>query len=843
MGQQFTVAEMSMVSKVGFLRAGASMAAFSMLAVSVHAAVLFDAPGHVAVEGASVSASGGESGAAWTLLDWRSRPVKVKGKFDGVGRATLPPLPTGYYRMVGRAVTTNRPQTLATLAVVPDPASRPKVSRSFYGADCATSQLATPREIDCPWNGGDRRRTAADLAHLAGFTHVRDRMGWSAVQPSPNAAPNFSYYVATARLFKERGIGVSGIFHDTPGWVGRLKKLPGDLNALYRFCHDAATVFGDLAEDWEFWNEPDIGFAPEPVWDYAAALKAAYLGAKSARPDSPVLCGSLCQWPDSPYQRVLFENDAMLYFDVFNYHTYAAPSQYKTMFATLRESLRRAGIGNCPVWLTECGTNFEGPATEESVRKGRKAHSPEQEIVVAEFSAKAQIALQMEGVARNYFFILAAYNERGGAKDWGILRRDGTVKPVYAALSSMTRELGDARLAGALHVGDGLRAYLFNHPDGSQTVAFWSESPVDTAASGSQVVKSTPDFARTLRLKLPVAGGPFRLADLCGTVSSASPDADGTLTLAATRFPAYVSGLQGFRADEPAHSMELDGTTPVSPEKDISVVFRVDLKPGDFETTKTMAVAKTDAPHLRVLAWNFGETAKTGTIEACGVRLRGLPTEPVVLGPCGSAPIEFDCVLESATEATLEVSGVFGGRRTSRLLMPLLFEKWFLAECEATPLGWKDPAAWKRNDSADTYSVTWDEKEQAVRFDVAWNNPGVGRWFYPILPLALPRECMKGALRVTFEVKTAQDKVENDFGNRYLMLVRKGRGRSSPDWLPYAAPTGSWERRYVELPPFAVGDLSDVTAIRLGANPEGMRLTFWVRNIAILKARSPSKNN
>ena len=160
---------------------------------AVRAAVIFDAPGHVTVERSSVVATGGVAGASWALLDWRGRSVNVKGKFDGVGKATLPPLPTGYYRMVGRADAPKRLQTLATLAVVPDPTTRPKVSKSFYGVDCATSQLANKREIDCPWNGGDRRRTAADLAYLAGFTHVRDRMGWSAVQTSSNAVPDFAY--------------------------------------------------------------------------------------------------------------------------------------------------------------------------------------------------------------------------------------------------------------------------------------------------------------------------------------------------------------------------------------------------------------------------------------------------------------------------------------------------------------------------------------------------------------------------------------------------------------------------------------------------------------------------
>ena len=59
-----------------------------------------DAPGHVAVEGATVTARGGEPGAAWTLADWRGRPTGVSGVFDEDGAVVLPPLPTGYYRMM-----------------------------------------------------------------------------------------------------------------------------------------------------------------------------------------------------------------------------------------------------------------------------------------------------------------------------------------------------------------------------------------------------------------------------------------------------------------------------------------------------------------------------------------------------------------------------------------------------------------------------------------------------------------------------------------------------------------------------------------------------------------------
>ena len=70
------------------------------------------------------------------------------------------------------------------------------------------------------------------------------------------------------------------------------------------------------------------------------------------------------------------------------------------------------------------------------------------------------------------------------------------------------------------------------------------------------------------------------------------------------------------------------------------------------------------------------------------------------------------------------------------------------------------------------------------------------------------------------------------------MLVRGEKGGSPGEWLSYSPPTGSWERRYVELS--AARDLHEVDAIRIGANPRGMKMTFWIRNIEIMKPAKPA---
>ena len=80
--------------------AAAAAMAVGLAPTMASAAVVLDAPGHAAVEGAAVKARGGDPGAAWTLIDWRGRPTGVVGVFGEDGTAELPPLPAGYYRMV-----------------------------------------------------------------------------------------------------------------------------------------------------------------------------------------------------------------------------------------------------------------------------------------------------------------------------------------------------------------------------------------------------------------------------------------------------------------------------------------------------------------------------------------------------------------------------------------------------------------------------------------------------------------------------------------------------------------------------------------------------------------------
>ena len=246
---------------------------------------------------------------------------------------------------------------------------------------------------------------------------------------------------------------------------------------------------------------------------------------------------------------------------------------------------------------------------------------------------------------------------------------------------------------------------------------------------------------------------------------------------------------------------------------------------------KTLAVLNGDEGRFRLQVWNFSDTAKTGTVSAAGASVAGLPEDPFPLAPGACAT--FDCTLAPGAEdaGDLVLGASFDGRHATPSIVPVFFAKRFLASCERLPIALDDPSRWERNTSAEQFSASFDEAEGALRFDASWSISGTDRWFYPVRTLDLPAESLAGATRIAFEVKSAQDKVENDFRTSKLMLVDDGAGTDL--YLDYEAPADSWEQRFVDLPPDA--DLSGITSIRLGANPSGHRCTLWVRNLEILK--------
>ena len=762
----------------------------------------------------------GNLGRSWTLRDWRGREL-ASGEWPADGRLALAPLPPGYYSINGRGF------MVVDASVPPNP-------DSFFAADSAFTMWAKRGEFDCPWHDGDSFRVVAELMGLCGVSHTRERMILGRMAPKRDVA-DFSPYLENARLMKRNGTQCLGLFGDTPEWMGRTasRRMPRDLMALYRFMEKAVVAFGECCDAWEFWNEQELNASSGPVWEYAAALKAFSLGAAAGDPAKTVLPGSMSAVDHQGFGEAMFRSDIAKYVDAFNLHTYVKPAGLDAFHADLRAFLEEAGVPGFQTWLTEYGTNLEGMGARESSRAGLRAHSPEQELLVAEVCAKGMILQQFGGIFLAWWFLFGCYNEQHGEKDWGTMRRDGSAKPVCAVLATLNRLLGGARLLGEVRVGEGVRAFLYETgdagPEGpSQTLAFWRETEVDTGAKASD--DSAPDIA----FRVPAADGAYRIVDAMGTPASVVA-AKGALALSAGRFPQFATGLRGLAADVPAADPGELGRKPPEPGEDLSVVLRPRLSEKDFDIGGRHCVAELRKPsgQMEIDVWNLAPESRSGHIEAVGGTLRAVP-DAVELPPFGHVTVQAEYTPPEGKETEFLLELRFrrdDGLVSTRSAIPVFHYERFHSDCTAVPwTALDDPSAWTRNDSADSYRCSFDESESAVRFDVEWN-PGTtrGAYFFPLRYLARG-ESLDGVRIIEFEVKTAQDKVENDFNEVVAMAVyRDGRVR----YLPYQPPNRDWGVRRVSVP----DDAKDIVAMRFGVTPRGRRLTYWIRNVRILRPR------
>ena len=755
--------------------------------------------------------------ADFIVRDWRGREV-ARGEVAPDNTITLAPLPPGYYR----GECGGEPFTFCVVTT-----NRCREADSFFAADSALSGCSRRGSYDCPWHGGDCWHVTAELLGKCGVVHTRERLEWGPFIEPQKGKRDFSRYLASARAMKENGVVSTGIFHDVPQWL----RKPGvsfasDLVELHRFMEAAARTFDPYYDSWEFWNEQDLGSGTS--WEYAASLKAFALGARTGSPTTVILPGALAQVEHFGYAQNMFESDIAKYVQALNLHTYVPVANYDEFHADARKFLEEAGVPDWQIWLTESGTTLEGNGLAPSSRKGLMQHDEEQELVMAEFFPKSAILHQQGGVFRNWFFLFGVWNEQGGCRDWGTMRRDGTVKPIHAAISAATSELGDATLLGEKRLGEGLRGFLYAKPNGSRTLAFWSVSNLEKA-SGPKV-RIDSDCQR--HFSIAAANGEYRLTDVMGTPSHVHAE-DGTLALTATRYPQYLSGLAGIEADVPPADPGRLSQYSEAPDEDLSIIIRPLVNREDFTVSGGANVAELgkEKGRISVEVWNLSPEPKRGRLAVSCGRIEGAEGE-IAVEPWSCAVVDalYAPPPDGDLSLALDFSGVFDGRKATRIRIPV-FNAWrFLAEGEVIELpSLNSPSAWKRNDSGSKYACTFDEEEKAVRFDVEWSGD-TGAWFFPVYECA-PDVSFEGARYLEFEVKNRQDKVESDMFCVEVMALYKGRPHKS---LRFRPPAMHWETRRVLLPP----DAGEMTGFRVGGLISGHKLSYWVRNFRLIKGKA-----
>lgn len=757
--------------------------------------------------------------ASWKLRNWKHE-VLNEGSWpeNGRGVLVLPELPNGYYTLELASPTAEFTGS-RSFAVVPDPEKRPANPDMFFAVDSALSWIARPdaENFRQPQNA---YLVTAEAARRLGVQMIRERLNWREVEATPGKI-DWKQYKANADLIAARGIGISGVYHSAPRWAkSHTTHLPGDLAGTWRFAKTVAEVFRGAMRNWEFWNEQDIGFAPEPAWDYASAMKAAYLGYKAADPNLTVAIGGYAYLPAS-YSNVVLSNGIEHYFDIFNLHSYSPICEYPTMLERVRKHMKRNHISERPIWFTENGCGIEGPGRMESYMKNVMMHDPDQELLVAEFIPKMMISMQMLGVDRDFFFVLGPYNEHSGKKDFGLMRRDFTVKAAFPAFATLIDQLCNAEPEGEVSLGNGVKGYLYRQKDNSRTLVYWSCSEVD---EGIQRPDITVKDEYERHFSLP-RKGTYKGVDLFGT-----PFETDSADVTAVRYPRFLHGVDGLPLSVPFRKTAL---TPPADRADLdkSILFRTELS-DDFTVfpSKDGADIRKESARYKLQVWNLSEHEKTGSIRISGGEIDGLP-ETVTVPSFGKVEFEltFTPVFGPDFKTNLRTDGLFEGKKTSPHVIPVYHIQELMASGrkKSVPQIY-DPGKWKGNASG-RMEICYDKEEQALRFRTVFPQDAESLWVYPEYALQLPQESLDGAIGIGFEMKSSKADPTSP------TIVRAGLEKKPDAYLRIPPPTEEWEERFA---PFPVGlDLSKVITLKIGMSPHVYDITYWIRNIHLYYSR------
>jgi len=257
--------------------------------------------------------------------------------------------------------------------------------RSFYGVIPATD----------PDSSEIARMGAGKVGTL------RINFVWGAVQPSPNAALDWSHYDAIIGPAAQQGIRVLPTVYSSPTWVAKPPNHPptGRFRGPFRaFVRAAAARYGANGTfwsqhpgipklpiaDWQLWNEvnsPSFWFRKPNAKKYVSLLRVFSRGIKSGDPSARIVLAGLFRTPQirngiplDRYLPAVYRAGGKRFFDSVAVHPYATTP--KAALGAVREARKIMGQfkdRRASLWITEIGWATGGNPTPLTVSPQRQA--------------------------------------------------------------------------------------------------------------------------------------------------------------------------------------------------------------------------------------------------------------------------------------------------------------------------------------------------------------------------------------------------------------------------------------------------------------------------------------
>jgi hypothetical protein len=334
--------------------------------------------------------------------------------------------------------------------------------------------VAAQRAPDARFGVAEAFRDPATMTDLsAGWERIV--LPWDDIQP--RSAGDFTRLGKTFpadQLAAElgRGIRVAAVLQSTPAWarlhpeqdkrsVPKNLDLPFDDPRNYwgNFVYQTVRHYAGRIDEWILWNEPDFrledaGGATGSTWlgsadEFAQLLKVGYLAAKRANPRATISFPATSYWADEIsrprrpqfYDRVLsvLSRDPAavsngFFHDAVSLNLYQNPDDVYRVHGLFKTIQRRYDLDK-PVWLTEFNTL---PVDDRRVtcsllppRTGQTGSTLDQQSA---YAVQAVTLAAAAGFQHIEFFQMTDGDRCQQQQWWGLLRGDGTRRPVADAL-------------------------------------------------------------------------------------------------------------------------------------------------------------------------------------------------------------------------------------------------------------------------------------------------------------------------------------------------------------------------------------------------------------------------
>lgn len=311
------------------------------------------------------------------------------------------------------------------------------------------------------WSQSDLDRYFQGIREL-GATWIRYDIDWQVVQPY--SLQNYNWegidrVVATAEKFNMRSLG---IITYAPQWAQSKicpsgKHCPPENAEMFaRFSGEVAQRYAGRISAYEIWNEPNyqLYWYPSPdADDYAGLLKAAYVKIKESDPAAVVVTAGLTDMGDaegvsiSPlnFVKTMYGAGAKGYFDILGLHPYTYPgfSYGWPHITSIRNIMQENGDGGKYIWATEYGAPTGGPGRGYAIGESGFNYGPDYMTEDAQAEMASDIfAFQQSNDAWMgnvfwYSFCDSSTDRSSTENFFGIIRKDGTRKPVYEVLRDL----------------------------------------------------------------------------------------------------------------------------------------------------------------------------------------------------------------------------------------------------------------------------------------------------------------------------------------------------------------------------------------------------------------------